>query len=493
MRRYLNYFYSVMAGILFLPACNESEIEYNKGEEPLVLTVNSNNLTLDIRLPKKEVLTFSWTAGSNSGTNSAIDYTLQIDKQGNNFSHAVTIDIGRRIYSWKYTHEQLNRLLLEEFGINPGASGNLEARIVAVIADEKVNDLFSEVLAFTVKSYKPISSTLYLIGDATPNGWSADDATPMNSISSEPGGFIWTGTLSTGEMKFITTLGQFLPSYNKGNDDNSLVFRDNNDQPDDKFRIASAGNYKVKVNLIDLTITIEAAQGPRYNMIYFVGSFTGWSFEPMVQDVTNPFVFKYGREMPWTGGGEFKFGTQAGSWDNMLHPTIPKAPYTHSAVMQDGSGDNKWELTEEECNQAYKMALDITEGAEKFTMSPFTPYPMIYLVGSATPNGWDIGNATPMTATDGDPYTFTWIGTLAEGELKFSCDKQGDWSGAWFLAYENGLEPDSQEQQMVFSARGDGGNDRKWYIAVPGSYTIVLNQLTEVASITPNPLKGAYP
>jgi hypothetical protein len=235
-----------------------------------------------------------------------------------------------------------------------------------------------------------------------------------------------------------------------------------------------------------LTITIEEAQGPRFNTIYFVGSFTGWNFEPMAQDITHPFIFKYGRELPWTPDGEFKFGTQAGSWDNMYHPTIPQAPYTHSAVTMDGSGDYKWVMTEAECNKAYKMSLDITEGAEKFTMTLFTPYTMIYLVGGATPNGWDIGNATPMTATDGDPYTFIWAGTLVEGEMKFTCDKQSDWGGAWFLAYENGLAPNGQEQQMVFSARGDGGNDRKWNITSAGNYTIILNQLTETASIIKN-------
>ena len=30
----------------------------------------------------------------------------------------------------------------------------------------------------------------------------------------------------------------------------------------------------------------------------------------------------------------------------------------------------------------------------------------MYLVGDAAPSGWDLGNATPMTATD-SPYIFT--------------------------------------------------------------------------------------
>ena len=51
---------------------------------------------------------------------------------------------------------------------------------------------------------------------------------------------------------------------------------------------------------------------------------------------------------------------------------------------------------------------------------------MVYLVGDA-PNGWDIGNATPMESTD-NPNIFTWSGNLKGGELKFTLDKQNDWN-----------------------------------------------------------------
>ena len=42
---------------------------------------------------------------------------------------------------------------------------------------------------------------LYLVGDATPNGWSIDNATPMAKSADSPYIFTWSGTLNTGEMK----------------------------------------------------------------------------------------------------------------------------------------------------------------------------------------------------------------------------------------------------------------------------------------------------
>jgi PTS system glucitol/sorbitol-specific IIC component len=74
---------------------------------------------------------------------------------------------------------------------------------------------------------------------------------------------------------------------------------------------------------------------------------------------------------------------------------------------------------------------------------------MIYLVGDATPNGWDLGNATPMVATE-SPFVFTWTGNLTAGELKFSCDKQDDWNGAWFMSAKASAEPTGDVEPMLF-------------------------------------------
>ena len=483
--RLLQLLVGVMSGFVWM-SCNEDMRELDKGSTPLELNADRSSIVLEQKNDYADAVVFEWTSGTNYGTGASIEYTFQIAQAGSGFANPVSYDMGKGVYQLKYTTKELNDLIVNQLNGTPGTMVNLEAQIVAKINDASITSPDRASCTLQATPYKAASSTLYLIGDASPNGWSADDATEMNPVSGEPGGFVWTGNLFAGELKFITTLGNFLPSYNKGASDSQLVYRDNDDQPDDKFRIESAGGYKIKLNLLSLSIEITPSAGPKYSMIYFVGSFTGWGFEPMVQDKANPFVFRLGREMTWNGGGEFKFGTAQGSWDNMYHPTIADAPYTHTEVTQDDSDDRKWLMSESECNQVYKMALDITEGAESFKMYPFTPYPMIYLVGEATPNGWDINDATPMVPVEGDPYTFIWTGNLATGEMKFTCDKQSDWGGAWFLAYENGLAPDGEEQQMVFSAKGDGGNDRKWNITAAGSYTIVLDQLQETVAIIKN-------
>ena len=44
------------------------------------------------------------------------------------------------------------------------------------------------------------TSTLFMVGDATPNGWSIDDPTPFTQKADDPMLFTWEGTLNAGEM-----------------------------------------------------------------------------------------------------------------------------------------------------------------------------------------------------------------------------------------------------------------------------------------------------
>lgn len=107
--------------------------------------------------------------------------------------------------------EELNDILRNHFGATAGENISLEARLTATVTERDEKQV--STTAFSVTAYKPLTSTLYLIGSATPGGWSADDATEMTR--KDNGIFTWTGRLVAGEFKFITTLGSFLPSYNK--------------------------------------------------------------------------------------------------------------------------------------------------------------------------------------------------------------------------------------------------------------------------------------
>ncbi len=486
---------AMLAALPLMQGCTDNDyMELNLGEEPLALSVSTDVVTLTEKAHASEALVLSWTSGTNHGTGRRITYSLSLLPEGSASDQAfVIIQDAVQKYDWKPSNQDLNKILLEQFHAVPGTSLNIDATVTATVAGLEGDPQVSSV-KFAVTPYKPVSETLYLIGDATPNGWSADNATEM--ARADNGVFSWTGNMTAGKFKFITEKGSFLPSYGN-NGQGGLIYRDADDQPDIAFEITEPHTYKIDVNLLDLSVNVTQVEGitPPYDTIFFVGDVTSWNFMLMQQDPLDPFLFRAGVFFP--SAGEFKFGTANGSWENMYKAISEKAPYTSQGVefVKGYDPDYKWYLNDSEANMAYKICLDIRPGSERMIMRPFTPYTTMYLVGSAAPGGWDLASGTPMTVDPSNPDVFIWTGQLSEGELKFSADLRSDWNGAWFMApYENAT-PTGTVQKTIFIDKSDSGLaeeyrdisvgdvDRKWVISEAGTYTITLNQLLEEITI----------
>ena len=467
MKRYISHLVFALLGCMVLSACVDNDyMELDKGHNELALSTSNTEVVLNEQAHGDDALELSWTTGTNYGTGNKISYTLELAKAGSNFTAPyVALEDVVQEYTWKKSVEELNNILREYFGAEATENISLEARLTAKVTDREETQVATT--SFSVTAYKPLTSTLYLIGDATPGGWSADDATEMTR--KDNGIFTWTGKMTAGSFKFITTLGSFLPSYNKGTD-GKLVLRTSADQPDEPFTIEEEFNYVVEANLFTGVVTLTQTENlrPAYDQLYFVGGMNDWGFVPMKKDVLDPFLFRYARLFDAGQGGEFKFGTSEGSWENMYKAKNADAAYT--------------------------ICVDIRAGKERMMMSEFVPYEMIYMVGDATPAGWSIGDATPMQATD-SPYVFTWQGVLNVGELKLTCDKKEDWNGAWFMPTVADRQPSGETEPMLFLDKASdafkaqypdvmiGGIDQKWKITTAGSYKITLNQLEETISI----------
>ena len=501
MKRCIYSIYSLLAlafiGIAFSACSDQDYDELDKGRNQLTLTVDQTQSALVETNHAGDAIALNWTTGNNYGTGNRICYRLELAKAGTDFANPyLCVDEQTEVYTWNANVENLNNIVLDKLGGTVGAPIEIEARVTAIVSGS--DEIQTATVPFSVTPYKPVTSTLYIIGSAAPDGWNADKASEMMRTTN--GFFTWEGKLNSGDLKFITTLGQFLPSYNRGTH-GETVLRTSDDQPDEKWTIDETHDYKVTIDLFASTVSIEKIDGlsPAFDQLFFVGNASGWSFEPMTQDAIDPFLFRMGRHFDQGVGGEFKFGTSDGSWENMYKATQENAPYTdRSLVFISGyDPDNKWFLQDSETGKAYKICLDIRSGKERMMMSEFSPYDMIYLVGDATPNGWDLSNATPMTATE-SPYVFTWTGKLNAGELKFSCDKQSDWYGAWFMATTSGAAPKGTTEHTLFINKSDdafkaqyisnnvGDIDNKWKIASSGTYTITLDQLKETVTIKKN-------
>ncbi|HZL09570.1 MAG TPA: SusF/SusE family outer membrane protein [Prolixibacteraceae bacterium] len=433
---------------------------------PLELSVTKSEIVLNQKEAANNGIDFTWTTGTNQGTGASISYMFQIDKEGNSFANPVSFDMGKGIYTKGIKVEELNNYLLNTWNLIPNSVAKLEARVVATISANPESEEISPVSSFSVTPYQPVSNTLYLIGDASPNGWDAENAIALNASASDPTVFIYQGTLSTGELKFITTLGQFLPSYQRGADDSHIVYRTLDSQPDEKFPISETAVFKVTVSLLDLTISINKMDLPPYNTIYLVGSAApnGWDIgnaTPLVQNADNPFEFTYSGVMQ---AGEFKFPVNRnGDWGQDMYE---RTDDTHMYLHQGGTdGDDKWTIEKKGYYTIILSLLDNTISINRLKL---------YMVGSATPIGWDIGNAVEMTENAIDGCIFNYTGPMVAGEFKFPVNRDGSWGQNMYQRTDD---------THMYLHIGGASDDNKWTISTDGNYVINANVETLAISI----------
>lgn len=204
----------------------------------------------------------------------------------------------------------------------------------------------------------------------------------------------------------------------------------------------------------------------------------GWNYDnpvAMTLNTKNPNQFFYRAELQ---AGEFEIPVSKGKPDGDFyrpvtnHPAIAdgKAEY----ALSGGGNTNRWLIT---TPGAYKLTLDMNEPAY-LTIKPFTPYAKLWIVGDATPAGWNINSPTPMVQTPGNPHEFTYTGELKAGEFKIPV-MLGNWGGDFYMPPTN--HPDISKTEVVFIP---GGNpDNKWQITSPGNYKVTINQLQETITI----------
>lgn len=465
----------LLVATVFASSCKKDIYEEfdQSVNKPLELTASKQSVLLNESEYAKEIFQLSWTTGSNYGTNSSMSYKLYIDREGNNFQNAVVEDLGKTTFQKKYTVQDFNSLL-SQLNLTPGVEGTIEAKIVSKVSGTNLGD--STTTTFKVTTYQPVTTTLFIIGDAAPNGWSADNATALSLNNSIPGRFTFEGKLNAGEFKFITTKGSFSPSYNKGATANQLVLRTSDSQPDDKFAIATAGRYVISVNLLDLSISIAEGNAPPYSQLWVVGDATpnGWNIDnpnPMRVDRSNPFVFTFNGVL---NAGEFKIPTAKGNWGTDYYMPLVNAQDLNLTGVQltaGGSPDNKWKIT---TPGAYKIKLDLEN--MKIHIKPFTAPAELYLVGDATPAGWNIDNPTPLVKSSINPNIFTFTGPLTSGEFKMPIAK-GNWGGDFYMPVIANEGAESTEMKFV----PGGSPDNKWKItaAQAGNYKITVDVLYE--------------
>lgn len=264
---------------------------------------------------------------------------------------------------------------------------------------------------------------LNLVGDAVPAGWSVSNPTPM-TLNGDV--WEWSGALKAGAIKISTftdgdwCYGQWLNATVEDQPiaEASYIITEGCDGPDNKWIVTAedVGTYKISVNLTDETIEFELLSTE-------VADISLASLTASVGTMTPTFD---------AGVSNFFLNVPAGtpSVEITATPTDAEATVVGDGVIDLSAGD-------------VIVAIEVTgrDGINKFTyrvsislMEEGELYSNLYLVGDASPAGWNIGSPEPMVQDEQNVNLFTWQGDLFAGELKFSAFT-GDWcDGDWLLA-----------------------------------------------------------
>ncbi len=100
------------------------------------------------------------------------------------------------------------------------------------------------------------------------------------------------------------------------------------------------------------------------------------------------------------------------------------------------------------------------------------PYDNVWMVGDATPAGWDIDHPYPMSRDADRPEIFYYDGHLNSGEMKCPLQNDRGWGCDYIMPLQGGTPQDGDPAiQVVYG----GSPDNKWSINDPGEYHVEIN------------------
>jgi hypothetical protein len=203
---------------------------------------------------------------------------------------------------------------------------------------------------------------LYLIGDATPNGWDLHTAALMLTV--EDGVYEWVGDLSAGDLKFLEN-ENWMPSYGPATQGEALasgtmVKREQElAENDNKYNVA-AGRYSLRIDLTgeNPQLTVEDGTGmedkgfsSHYPVaIYPIGDATaaGWSLDNAIELTETAFNSGIYQGQIALHNGELKFLHQR-DWGKAYGATAANAPIADEGafdiMITDDSNDNKFAVS----------------------------------------------------------------------------------------------------------------------------------------------------
>ena len=348
------------------------------------------------------------------------------------------------------------------------------------------------VLVALIVAVPSFANTISLIGEATPGGWSLDNAVAMKPTAD--GVFEFVGDLKDGSLKLITQ-NDFAPSYGPQTNGESLVigtvelaYRATYADPDNAFAV-KAGRYSLVLDLSGEEAKLTVADGTGLadkwyveypDTLYAVGDATmaGWTATEAIalsETADNSGIYV---DTLLLKSGELKFLNQK-DWGAGYGARVANEPINNAGVYALAaldSTDMKFKVALLHATE-FVVEVNVVEGSLTLTALASLYPEKLYILGDAV-GGWSLDtNAQEMTLVE--EGVFTWSGSLVEGEMKFFVDK--DFSAPAYGAVTHGTSIAASGEYAIELL---GGEDKK-FVATESQVemTIDLKEMKMVVEV----------
>ena len=229
-----------------------------------------------------------------------------------------------------------------------------------------------------------------------------------------------------------------------------------------------------------LAATVLTANAADRLLIVGEAVWGGWSIDNsivMLNSTENPDVFK--ATVNLNQNGTFKFLTTT-EWGNLEYRagdndvTLAEGVASPLVSTEENSNDKQFKVSE---TANYDIVCDLTAKTIVVKKAGYQTNPLkhtaLWMIGSATPGGWSIGEGTMLVPTVDNPIVFKATVNLVEGEMKIAVNNQTGFGQTFYL------RDTTDETKMVF-----GGDDNKWNITKAGTYEVTVDVVNMTISIT---------
>lgn len=480
----------LVTGILFMySSCkkiNDMPV-YGNGTAP-VLSSSVTDIKPTPADSNKVVASFSWTNPEYATDSSTQKFILEIDSSGRNFAKEVKSTVQGTL-GISFTGQQLNNILAD-FGFKPGQTFSFDIRVTSSYANNN-EQLKSNIIKVSITSYLvPItlvpSSTQPLVltvANATSKAISFDwNASHYGSNTINYAIQVDTvgGNFATPQM---TKYGDQLTASFTVNELNSIAIAAGVIGGSTKnvvFRVVSylGTDYTTPLVYSDpVTINITTFIPIPANL-YIVGDATplGWDNTPALsptQQFTRIDAVSYGIIINLKAGGSYVFVPVSGDWSHKYGGTSATGGPLLSDNAVPGSNTPGPATT-----GTYQIIVNFQTGTYAVTPYTGTVPDNLYIVGDATPLGWnnDAGLAPKQKFTRIDAVSYGMIINLKAGGSYLFLPVAGDWSHKYGGASATG-------GPLLADNAVPGSNTPA--PATSGLYKIIVNFQTMTYSVTP--------